>query len=173
MKKNLIIFYITCSLIGIGSLCVFSAGCTFSKHKTSAETMPAGILAEDAPPQIEAQDSLNAEFAAYMEKLQKKVKSNWKPPKGPESRRVVVFFQVDKKGNILNPKVIKSGGEEYDKEAIKAVKKSSPLDMLPKEYKQNAVDVQFTLDYNVFGSDGKKIINEQPQQTPDAEKATE
>ena len=69
--------------------------------------------------------------------------------------------------------MIKSGGEEYDKAAIKAVKKSSPFDPLPKEYKQNAVDVQFTLDYNLFGSDGKKIINEQPQQTPDAEKATE
>ncbi len=91
------------------------------------------------------------DFGNYMRNVQKKIKSNWNPPKGNESKRVVLFFKITKNGDISEYSVKDSSGvPEVDEAAIEALKASAPFDKLPENYKKESVDVQFTFDYNVF-----------------------
>lgn len=91
------------------------------------------------------------DFGPYMRELQKNIKANWTPPKGNESKRVVLLFKIAKDGRLLSVKVFKSSGMfSADEAAIKAVNITAPFKPLPKEFKGKSVDIQFTFDYNVF-----------------------
>jgi len=91
------------------------------------------------------------DFGPYMRELQRRIKHNWHPPKGNESRRIIVLFKVSKAGKLLSLKTIKSSGVfAADVAALKAVNISAPFRPLPKECKDKSVDIQFTFDYNVF-----------------------
>ena len=93
------------------------------------------------------------DFGPYMKDLQQRIKSNWNPPRGNESKRVVLLFKVAKDGRLLSCSVFQSSGmKEVDSAAIAAVRMASPFRPLPEEFKNQSVDIQFTFDYNVFGS---------------------
>ena len=90
-----------------------------------------------------------------MKELQRRIKMNWDPPKGNESKRVVLLFSIARDGRLLNVKVHRSSGlPAADNAAIDAVKLTAPFRPLPPEFKGNSVDIQFTFDYNVFGVSG-------------------
>ncbi|MDD3594729.1 MAG: TonB family protein [Candidatus Gastranaerophilales bacterium] len=91
-------------------------------------------------------------FGPYMAELQRRIKSNWNPPRGDESKRVVLLFKIAKDGRLLNVKVAKSSGlPNADKAALAAVELTAPFRPLPADYKGSDIDIQFTFDYNVFG----------------------
>ena len=93
------------------------------------------------------------DFGPYMKELQRRIKMNWDPPKGNESKRVVLLFSIARDGRLLNVKVHRSSGlQSADNAAIDAVKLTAPFRPLPPGYKQQSVDIQFTFDYNVFGA---------------------
>lgn len=93
------------------------------------------------------------DFGPYMRELQRSIKRNWDPPKGEESRRVVLLFKIARDGRLLGVSVSKSSGlASADKAALAAVKLTAPFKPLPAEYKESSVDIQFTFDYNVFGA---------------------
>ncbi len=93
------------------------------------------------------------DFGPYMRELQRRIKMNWDPPKGNESKRVVLLFAISRDGRLLNVKIHKSSGLPVaDRAAISAVQLTAPFKPLPPEYKGNSVDIQFTFDYNVFGA---------------------
>lgn len=93
------------------------------------------------------------DFGPYMRNLQQRIKRNWEPPRGEESRRVVLLFGISKDGRLTSLRIHKSSGlESADKAAMEAVRLSAPFAPLPAEYKENTVDIQFTFDYNVFGA---------------------
>ena len=97
----------------------------------------------------------SADFGPYMRELQRRIKMNWDPPKGNESKRVVLLFKIAKDGRLLSVRVAKSSGiQAADKAALSAVELTAPFKPLPPEYKGNSVDIQFTFDYNVFGASG-------------------
>ena len=92
------------------------------------------------------------DFGPYMRELQRRIKMNWDPPKGNESKRVVLLFSISKDGRLLSIKVHKSSGlTAADNAAMSAVKLTAPFKPLPAEFKGQSVDIQFTFDYNVFG----------------------
>lgn len=92
------------------------------------------------------------DFGPYMRELQRRIKMNWDPPKGNESKRVVLIFRISRSGRLLSIKTLKSSGvAAADRAAINAVQLTAPFKPLPPEYKKESVDVQFTFDYNVFG----------------------
>lgn len=92
------------------------------------------------------------DFGPYMKELQRRIKMNWDPPKGNESKRVVLLFKISKDGRLLNVSVQKSSGlPAADNAAINAVKLTAPFRPLPPEFRGNSVDIQFTFDYNVLG----------------------
>lgn len=93
------------------------------------------------------------DFGPYMRELQRRIKFNWNPPKGNESKRVVLLFKIAKNGQLLSCRVFKSSGlPAADQAALNAVKLTAPFRPLPAEYKGNSIDIQFTFDYNVFGA---------------------
>jgi len=91
-------------------------------------------------------------FGPYMSELSRRIKANWDPPRGEESKRVVLLFTIARDGRLLNVKVIKSSGTAAaDRAALAAVELTAPFRPLPAEFRGPNVDIQFTFDYNVFG----------------------
>ncbi len=93
-----------------------------------------------------------AYWKPYMIALERKIKSNWTPPKSDISKRVVVVFEITKDGKLLSPKITKSSGNEIaDRAALDAIIISEPFEPLPSEFKGESVPIEFTFDYNVLG----------------------
>lgn len=95
------------------------------------------------------------DFGPYMRDLQRRIKMNWDPPKGNESKRVVLLFKIAKDGRLLSVRVYKSSGiSSADKAALSAVQLTAPFRPLPSDFRGSSIDIQFTFDYNVFGASG-------------------
>ena len=93
------------------------------------------------------------DFGPYMRELQRRIKMNWDPPKGNESKRVVLLFKIAKDGRLLSCRVSKSSGlPSADQAALKAVELTAPFRPLPADFKGQNIDIQFTFDYNVFNA---------------------
>ena len=104
----------------------------------------------------EGRPSLAAEkdidFGPYMADLQRRIKRAWFPPKGNESKRVMVVFKVHRNGTMSNLRLARSSGLAIaDQAALKAVTNAAPFRPLPAGAPED-VDIQFTFDYNVFKS---------------------
>lgn len=92
------------------------------------------------------------DFGPYMRELQRRIKLNWDPPKGNESKTVVLLFKIAKDGRLLSSKIHKSSGlPTADQAALKAVELTAPFRPLPADFKGQSIDIQFTFDYRVFG----------------------
>ena len=88
-----------------------------------------------------------------MADLQRRIKMNWDPPKGNESKRVVLLFKIARDGRLLSCRVYKSSGlASADNAAMQAVELTAPFRPLPANFRGQSVDIQFTFDYNVFGA---------------------
>lgn len=93
------------------------------------------------------------DFGPYMRELQRRIKLNWDPPKGNESKTVVLLFKIAKDGRLLSSRVHKSSGlPTADQAALKAVELTAPFRPLPADFKGQSIDIQFTFDYRVFGA---------------------
>ena len=93
------------------------------------------------------------DFGPYMRELQRRIKLNWDPPKGNESKRVVLLFKIAKDGRLLSCRIHRSSGlPTADQAALKAVELTAPFRPLPADFKGQSIDIQFTFDYNVFGA---------------------
>lgn len=93
------------------------------------------------------------DFGPYMRELQRRIKLNWDPPKGNESKTVILLFKIAKDGRLLSCKVNRSSGlPSADQAALKAVELTAPFRPLPADFKGQSIDIQFTFDYRVFGA---------------------
>ena len=103
------------------------------------------------PPGIDAIRQPN--WGPYMRDLEARIKRNWNPPKGDQSKRVVLLFTIGRDGRLLSIKTVKSSGQPLSDAAAKAaVELTAPFKPLPPEYKGNSIDIEFTFDYNVLGA---------------------
>lgn len=92
------------------------------------------------------------DMGPYMKELQRKIKKNWFPPKGPESKRIKVSFKLHKDGTIGRLKLVTSSGLAVeDDAATQAVENAAPFAPLP-DGAGDEVDINFTFDYNVFNA---------------------
>ncbi len=99
-------------------------------------------------PSVSAQADID--FGPYMADLQRRIKRAWFPPKGNESKRVVVVFKIHRGGELSNLRLDRSSGVAIaDQAALKAVENAAPFRPLPQGAADD-VDIQFTFDYNVF-----------------------
>lgn len=105
------------------------------------------------------------DFGLFMADLQRRIKRSWFPPKGHESKRIMVFFKLNRDGKMSGLRLEQSSGIPVaDQAALLAVSKASPFRPLPQGAPSN-VDIQFTFDYNLFnGSGGGRYV---PSSTPD------
>ena len=104
----------------------------------------------NAPNSLAAKKDIN--FGPYMEDLQRRIKRAWRPPRGNESKRVIVTFKLNRTGQ-LSDLILKvpSGLDVANKAALIAVQTAAPFPPLP-HGAPDIVDIEFTFDYNVFGS---------------------
>lgn len=97
----------------------------------------------------------DVDFGPYMADLQRRIKKHWFPPKGNESKRVMVVFKVHSGGELSGLHLERSSGVALaDNAALKAVEDAAPFRPLP-DGAPDTVDIQFTFDYNVFNGGGK------------------
>jgi len=80
--------------------------------------------------------------------LKNRISENWIPTfgavKSDESKRVVVKFWIDRRGNVLTPEIEESSGDDtLDNSAIRAVIVSNPFPPLPDAYKDASLGVHF------------------------------
>lgn len=93
------------------------------------------------------------DFGPYMRELQNRIKRNWEPPKGNESKTVVLLFKIAKDGRLLSCRVSRSSGlQTADSAALRAVELTAPFRPLPPDFKGQSIDIQFTFDYRVFSA---------------------
>lgn len=96
------------------------------------------------------QVSNEAEYAKFLEALQRRIRRAWYPTKQQRSNSTIVVFSVGTVGNLISAHVQRSSGDSStDQAALAAVRNSAPFPHLP-EYAPDSVDIQFTFDYNVF-----------------------
>lgn len=93
------------------------------------------------------------DISPYVNELKRNIRWNWKPVSGSEGKRVELFLRIAKDGKIviLNVKKTSESGD-VDNAALNAVRKSSPLNPLPSQYKKSYLDVVFTFSNNSVGS---------------------
>jgi len=108
--------------------------------------------AKPGRPSVGAEKDID--FGPYMADLQRRIKRAWFPPKGNESKRVVVVFKVHANGTMSNLRLVTSSGAAIaDQAALKAIENAAPFRPLP-DGAPTDVDIQFTFDYNVFAGGG-------------------
>ncbi len=119
---------------------------------TSSDGSPRANSNPNAREQAGSRQSID--WGPYMLELQRRIKQNWFPPKGFESKRVVVLFKIHRDGALSHLILDKpSGSSDADQAALKAVENAAPFRHLPQGADEDA-DIQFTFDYNVFGGRG-------------------
>ena len=100
---------------------------------------------------INIMEKEGANFAAYMQDVEKKIKQNWNPPKENSSKYVTVKFIIGKNGELIDVTITKSSDvKSVDEAALEAVRASAPFKSLPKNYKGESIPIEFTFDYNVI-----------------------
>lgn len=91
----------------------------------------------------------NIDWNGYMSNVERRVKSNWIPPKGSGGKIVKTVFKISKNGELLEYKVTQSSGfESLDKSAIDAIRLTAPFQALPEGYAGESVSVEFVFDYH-------------------------
>lgn len=125
-------------------------------------TSPPDSAASGNPQDGKAKDpgvdvAQDVDYGAFMADLQKRISRNWIPPRGQESRKVVLLFYVGRDGRLIKVDVKKSSGEpDVDRAAIEAVQVSSPFTSVPPQMKEDVLPVEFTFDYNVLNPKNAK-----------------
>lgn len=107
-----------------------------------------------------SQNEGSVDFGPYMAELQQKIKRNWYPPRGQETKKVLVHFKIDSAGTLFSPTIFKSSGSKAcDSAALLALSNASPFKPLPAG-SPSSVEVEFNFAYNVFnGASAPKANN--------------
>jgi TonB family protein len=108
----------------------------------------------DAPGVDVAED---VDFGPFMADLEKRIKRNWSPPRGADSRKVVLMLFIARDGKVVKIEVKKSSGDpEADESARQAVNASMPFMLLPPQFREDILPVEFAFDYNVLNPKNPK-----------------
>jgi TonB family protein len=91
-----------------------------------------------------------SDMRPWQEDMRRQIRKAWFPPKGNESKRVVVKYIVHKDGRLSDLEIMTSSGVAIaDQAALRAVENAAPFRPLPAVTEEN-LEMQFTFDYNVF-----------------------
>lgn len=102
-----------------------------------------------------AGNSDEVDLSEYVAQMEKKIRKAWFPPKGEETKKIILKFKISSQGVVSSVRLKSSSGIMIaDEAAMTAVKTASPFAPLPKGA-PDPVEILFTFDYSVFG--GKKV----------------
>ncbi|MGH7359613.1 MAG: TonB family protein, partial [Candidatus Rokuibacteriota bacterium] len=97
-----------------------------------------------------AVDASDFPFTYYLRLIQSKIGERWAPPRAAAAggERVVVLFEIQRDGQVREPQVEKSSGNNlYDQSAVRAVMEASPFPPLPPEFKASSLRVHFGFEF--------------------------
>lgn len=104
-------------------------------------------------------DGDEADFTNYLAEMEKKIRKAWFPPRGNESKKIVVQFKLNGSGAVSGLRLKSSSGVMIaDTAATDAVKTAGPFGALPKG-SPDKVDIVFTFDYTVFNGGRASLRN--------------
>jgi periplasmic protein TonB len=96
--------------------------------------------------QIEAQQDA---LAPYFAEIRRRIKLNWQPESPQEEQLTVLNFAIQRNGQITGLRVAETSGEQQvDQDALEAVQKSAPFDILPQSFKRDRLEIQFS--FNIY-----------------------
>lgn len=123
---------------------------------------------DEASAAVSTSEDVN--YGPFMADLQRRIKKQWCPPRGQQSRKVTVTFQVHADGTVTDLVLSKpSWYAQDDQAALAAVKSAGYVRPLPVGAPEH-VDIEFTFDYNVFCSKGSQSESKTSQ--PDTQDST-
>lgn len=93
------------------------------------------------------------DFGPYLSEMQRRIKRAWFPPKGNESKKIVMKFTIHKDGSVTDIRLSRSSGLQIADEAAMTAIQNAGLPPLPPGT-DDQVQVKFTFDYNVFNGTG-------------------
>ena len=94
-------------------------------------------------------DNANFKFSYYTNSIVKKIRRNWRWSSSYTVLRAVIYFKINRDGDIIYTKIKESSGdEEFDKNALRAVLLSSPFAPLPETYYEEDLGVYFEFKFN-------------------------
>lgn len=84
-------------------------------------------------------------YTIYLEGMQRKIGGNWYRPQVQGGISAVVYFRIQRDGTLTDAKVLTpSGNGTFDRQALSAVRSSSPLNPLPFGYNGTYLGVHLT-----------------------------
>lgn len=93
------------------------------------------------------------DFGPYLAEMQRRIKRAWFPPKGNESKKIVLKFKIAKNGSVSDIRLSRSSGMQIADEAAMTAIQNAGLPPLPAGT-DDQVEIKFTFDYNVFNGSG-------------------
>jgi TonB family protein len=107
---------------------------------------------QNGPAQVDGVDVVqDVDFGPFMADLEKRIKHNWVPPRGAESRKVRLTLYLLRDGKLLKTEISTSSGDQNaDQAAVAAAEASAPFMAIPAQIKEDVLPVEFTFDYNVL-----------------------
>ena len=108
---------------------------------------PEETKSEQSGGQNPAQTEKDSDDKPYIAELERRVKRAWFPPKGNESKTVIVTFTILRSGYVSDLRIEHSCGVSIvDDAALKAVRNAQPF-RPPPEGAKDPVNCEFTFDY--------------------------
>jgi TonB family protein len=84
-------------------------------------------------------------YTFYLERMVGLIGGNWLRPQTGADIAVVVYFRIERSGNLRDARISKSSGSGiFDRAALRAVLESSPLPPLPGGYRDRYLGVHLT-----------------------------
>lgn len=112
---------------------------TEKKEDATASSSPAGAVYSQGM----TLENKNFKYSYYASAIYKKIKRYWQDS-NINVLRTVVYFKIDRSGNISKLKISKSSKNSvFDKNALRAVELASPFPPLPDGYLEDSLGVYF------------------------------
>ncbi len=88
----------------------------------------------------------NPQFAAYKSTIQKKITEQFVWIQNTKNLKAMIIFKLDQRGYIQNPVIYKSSGHPaFDQAALRAVIKSSPLELPQEDLLKDLLNENFVI----------------------------
>ena len=121
---------------------------TFSDDKVGTNIDPFNIPSNSGDKGVMF-DNKNFKFSYYTSSIIKKMRRNWHWSGSYRALRAVVYFKINRDGDVITSKIKESSGnEEFDENALRAVQLSSPFAPLPEAYSEKDLGVYFEFKFN-------------------------
>ena len=94
-------------------------------------------------------DNANFKFSYYTTSIVKKIRRNWRWSSSYTALRAVIYFKINRYGDVIYTKIKESSGsEDFDENALRAILLSSPFAPLPDSYSEKDLGVYFEFKFN-------------------------